>query len=232
MSGTPGRQPGRPAAGVDRLPGTAPTSTPATTSGTRWRSRTGRTFRPGPPADVKVCLEMHPHNIVYNPRPWSGSRPRSVRRTSARRWTRATCSGRESTRSRPWHARRPRLQRRGEGHPHQRGGEGQRRARRPLRPRGGAEPGALPLGGGTRSAAGPRTAPGTSSPSAAATTSSTGPASWPRSRRSTPTWPSPSSTRTRSSTRWRVSARRPDPAGGRRPLVAHPRISCQQLTRL
>ena len=115
--------------------GTAPTSTPATTSGTRSRCRTGGTSRPGPPrADVKVCIEMHPHNLVYN--------PATMERLATE--IRATHVGAEMDPShlfwqgidpvarRPL-ARRPRLQRRGQGHPDQRGGQGQRGARRPVR---------------------------------------------------------------------------------------------------
>ena len=92
---------------------------------------------------------MHPHNIVYNP----ATLERLVTETNA------THVGAEMDPSHlfwqgidPVQAvdapRRARLQRRRQGHPHQRGGRGQRRPRRPASTGSPPdEPGAVALGG-------------------------------------------------------------------------------------
>ena len=125
----PRRRPGRHRARPGWCcPGTASTSMPGTTCGTTWRSRSGRTCRPEPrDADVKVCIEMHPHNIVFN--------PATMERLATE--IDATHVGAEMDPSHLfWQgidpvparecARPPRLQRCREGHPHQRGRQGQR----------------------------------------------------------------------------------------------------------
>ena len=49
-------------------------------------------------ADVRIAIEMHPGNIVFNPRTMHRlGRGDRRHRTWERRWTRATCSGRGST---------------------------------------------------------------------------------------------------------------------------------------
>ena len=50
-------------------------------------------------ADVKVCIEMHPHNVVYNAATMERLASGSTPPTSAPRWTPATSSGRAWTRS-------------------------------------------------------------------------------------------------------------------------------------
>ncbi len=59
-----------------------------------WRDINARAAAAG----VKVAIEMHPHNIVFNPPTLQRLVSRPTPPTSAPRWTRATCSGRASTR--------------------------------------------------------------------------------------------------------------------------------------
>ena len=85
-------------------------------------------------ADVKVCIEMHPHNLVYNP----ATMERLATEIGATHVgaemdpSHLFWQGIDPVARRPL-PRRPGLQRRRQGHPHQRGGQGQRRAGRPVR---------------------------------------------------------------------------------------------------
>ena len=171
--------------------GTAPTSTPGLPV-----ERGGHPVlegRPGPrratPTSRSASRCTRTTSSSTRPR-WSGSPPRSTPRTSARRWTPATCSGRASTRSPPSSAlgdlvynaaaKDTRInQRQVNGVLDDRFGR--------VRP---TSPGAVLLGGRyTPQRLADETRRGTSSRSGGATTSTSGRDFLRRWRRSTRTWP-------------------------------------------
>ena len=158
-------------------------------------------------ADVKVCIEMHPHNLVYN--------PATMERLATE--INATHVGAEMDPSHLfWQGIDPVLATQHLGGLVYNAAAKDTRINEAAKPTGcsttasGGSPSTpltpCPSAAPTPRAAGQSTPPGTSWPSAAATTPPSGPTSCAPCARSTPTWPSTSSTKTRSSTNWRASA--------------------------
>ena len=164
-------------------------------------------------ADVKVCIEMHPHNLVYNP----ATMVRLAEEIGA------THVGAEMDPSHLfWQGIDP------VAALDSLGGLVYNAAAKDTRINAAAKvngvlddrfgrvlptiPAPSAWVARTRSAAGRRTPPGTSSRSAVVTTSRSGPTSSPRSGASTRTWPSTSSTRTRNWASWKASSTPPRPS--------------------